>query len=171
MDEKKKSTIKIKHKYRIGNTKNLLQQKRGLSFSKVKNKIKIKNWKKQMEKLEKIDFDIVKDNFRHFFHLNLEENAFDKELSNLEHIFTPMTFWFLINDSYFQKETIKERLANLLKEFSINNYSNDNILVIQEDSDIENDINTLYKKGYKYNTILTEAPDPKIKSDYFEHYR
>ena len=171
MDEKKKSKIKIKHKYRIGHTKNLLQQKRGLSFSKAKNKIKIKNWKKQMEKLEKIDFDIVKDNFKHFFHLNLEDNAFDKELSNLEHIFTPMTFWFLINDSYFQKETIKERLSNLLKEFSISNYTNDNILIIQEDSDNENDINTIYKNGYKYNTILSEAQETKIKSDYFTHYK
>ena len=172
MDEKPKSSIKIKHKCRIGHTTNFLQQKRGFPFFKAKNKNQIKNWEKQMQKLERIDFDMVKDNFKHFFHLNLEDNAFDKELSNLEHIFTPITFWFLINDSYFQKNTIKERLNNLLKEFSLSNYTDDNIMILQEDSENnENSLNSVYKNGYKYNTILTESQETKIKSDFFVHFR
>ena len=123
-----------------------------------------------MEKMEQnLDFDMVQDNFKHFFHLNLEDSAFDKELSNLEHYFTPINFWLLVDISYFQKNTMKERMNNLEKEFSKNINYND-CITIQEDSDInENGTNTLYQNGYKYNTILSEPLETKIKSDFFEH--
>ena len=98
MEEKEKTTIKIRHRSRIGRVSNYLQHKRFLPFNKAKNKFKIKNWKKQMEKMEKnVDYDIVKDNFKHFYHLNLEDSVFDKELGNLEHIFTPIIFFFFLN--------------------------------------------------------------------------
>ena len=172
MDEKPKSTFKIKRRCRLGGASNFLQQKRGLPYYKAKNKIKMNNWLKQMEKLEQnIDFDIVKENCRHFFHLNLEDNNFDKELYNLEHLFTPMTFWFLINDSYFQKNTIKERMSNLIKEFEINKNSHNNILILQEDSDNVENNNILYKNGYKYNSFLSDVQDIKIKSDFFRHIK
>ena len=168
MEEKQKSSIKLKHKCRATRQTNFLQQKRALPFFKVKNKSKSKNWKKKSEKLEEnLDSDIVKDNFRHFFHLNLEDNHFDKELSNLEHLFTPTNFWLLIDDSYFQKNTLKERINNVIKEFSQNmNYSNDNILILQEDSD--NSENDIYRNGYKYNKILNEPQETKIKNTFFE---
>ena len=175
MEEKEKSTIKIRHRSRIGRTSNYLQQKRTLPYFKAKNKFKINNWKKQMEKLEQnADYDIVKDNFRHFFHLNLEDSVFDKELGNLGHIFTPIIFWFLINDSYFQNNSMKERMNNLIKELNIENYNNDNILILQEESDNNNEMisnNNLYHNGYKYNHLLSEPLETKIKSDFFEQIK
>lgn len=46
--------------------------------------IKHKNIKHHIKKEENnnIDFDLVKDNFRHFLHLNLEDEIFEKELQN-----------------------------------------------------------------------------------------
>ena len=171
MEEKAKIKIKIKHRSRIGrpSNSNFLQQKRALPYFKVKNKSKVKNWKKQMEKLEEsLDLDIIKENFRHFFHLNFEDNIFDKELSSLEHLFTPINFWLLIDDSYFQKCTIKERINNLLKEFSKNNNYNSNILILDdEDNDNTDCINNSYQNRYKYNTILSDTQESKIKSNFF----
>ena len=72
MEEKPKSTVKIKHRPKIcrGANSHFLQQKRALPFFKAKNKAKIKTWRKQMEEFEQnVDFDIVKDNFRHFLKL------------------------------------------------------------------------------------------------------
>ena len=46
MEEKQKSSIKLKHKCRATRQTNFLQQKRALPFFKVKNKSKSKNWKK-----------------------------------------------------------------------------------------------------------------------------
>ena len=177
MEEKHKTTKRVKHHHRsrIGRTSNsnFLQQKRAMPYFKAKNKTKINNWKKKMEELEqKVDFDIVKDNFRHFFHLNLEDSVFDRELANLEHLFSPIAFWFLINDSYFQKNTIKERLNNLINELSIaknNNNNDDNILVLNEDSDTNTQC--ISKKGYKYNSILSEPLEAKIKTDFFMHVK
>ena len=174
MEEKPKKTMKIKHRSRIGRTSNFLQQKRAMPYFKAKNKNKIKNWKKQMEELEQnADYDIVKDNFRHFFHLNLEDSVFDRELANLEHLFTPLTYWFLINDSYFQNNIIKDRMQNLIKEHSISNYNNKNILKFNEDNgNYENLSNQyMYKNGYKYISILNEQQETKIKSDFFIHVK
>ena len=170
MEEKEKKTIKIRHRSRIGRVSNYLQHKRFLPFNKVKNKFKIKNWKKQMEKMEKnVDYDIVKDNFKHFYHLNLEDSVFDKELGNLEHIFTPIIFWFLINESYFEKDSMKERIDNLIKELSLNNYNtSDDILVLREESDInENIADSGYKKSNKNCSFISQPLDTKIKSDFF----
>ena len=170
MEEKEKTTIKIRHRSRIGRVSNYLQHKRYLPFNKAKNKFKIKNWKKQMEKMEKnVDYDIVKNNFKHFFHLNLEDSVFDKELGNLEHIFTPIIFWFLINESYFEKDSMKERIGNLIKELNNYNYNtSEDILIIREESDInENIVDSGYKKSDKYCSFLSQPFDTKIKSDFF----
>ena len=174
MDVKPRNTIKIKRKCRLGGTSSFLQQKRSLPYYKAKNKIKVNNWIKQMEKMEQnIDFDIVRENCRHFFHLNLEDNNFDRELSNLEHLFTPITFWFLINDSYFQKNTIRERMNNLIKVFNANKNPNNNIIILQDDSDnAENDDIFLYKNGYKYyNFLVGSSQDHKIKAGFCKHIR
>lgn len=35
------------------------------------------------KKNQNIDFDLIRDNFRHFLHINFEDPFFDKELGNL----------------------------------------------------------------------------------------
>ena len=175
MEEKHKPIKRTKHhRTRIGRkaNPNFLRRKRAMPYLKAKNKTKIKNWKKQMEELEQnVDFDIVKDNFRHFFHLNLEDSVFDRELGNLGHLFSPIVYWFLINDSYFQNKTIKERINNLINELSLikNNNDYENVLVLNEES--ESNAKLISKKGYKYNAILSEPQEAKIKTDFFKHVK
>lgn len=60
---------------------NFLHRKRALNTLKTKKTKNIKHHPKNDEK--NIDFDLIKDNFRHFFHLNWEDNIFEKELQNI----------------------------------------------------------------------------------------
>ena len=155
--------IKLKRKHKTSHTLTFLRHKRVSPSLSVKKKSKEKKWEMQFKKLEEnIDLNTVKNNFQHFFHINLEEGKFDKDLVELEKVFTPCTFWRLINFSYFQDNCLKEKIDNLKKELSISNY-NDDIVLIQEDNELNE-----AKTGYKYNSILTDLHDSKIKSDFFK---
>ena len=158
--------IKLKRKHKTAHTLSFLRQKRASPSLSVKKKSKEKKWEMQFKKLEEnIDVNSVKNNFQHFFHINLEEGKFDKDLVELEKVFTPCTFWRLINFSYFQDTCLKEKIDNLKKELSISNY-NDDIVLIQDDNEINE-----AKTGYKYNSLLTDLHDSKIKSDFFKQVK
>ena len=168
MNEQSKTChkIKIKRRHKIGHSLTFLRHKRASPIINTKNKSKEKTWENQLKKLEEnIDLGTVKNNFQHFFHINLEEGIYDKDLIELEKVFTPSIFWRLINFSYFQDSCLKEKLDNLKKELDINNY-NEDVLLIQDDS--ENNEN---KSGYKYNSLLTDLHDSKIKSDFFKQIK
>ena len=103
--------IKLKRKHKTAHTLSFLRQKRASPSLSVKKKSKEKKWEMQFKKLEEnIDVNSVKNNFQHFFHINLEEGKFDKDLVELEKVFTPCTFWRLINFSYFQDTCLKEKI-------------------------------------------------------------
>ena len=158
--------IKIKRRHKIVHPLTFLRHKRTSPIINSKKKSKEKAWENQIKKLEEnTDLNTVKKNFQHFFHINLEEGIFDKDLIELEKVFTPSIFWRLINFSYFQESCLKEKIDNLKKELDINNY-NEDVFLIQDDS--ENNEN---KERYKYNSLLTELHDSKIKSDFFKQIK
>ena len=163
---KKKYKTKIKRRHKIGHSLTFLGHKRATPNIIQKNKSKEKSWEIQFKKLqENIDITTVKNNFQHFFHINLEEGQLDKDLVELEKEFTPSIFWYLINYSYFQDSCMKEKIDNLRKELENNNYDED-VLLIQDESE-----NTENKKEYKYNSLLTDLHDSKIKSDFFKQIK
>ena len=158
--------IKLKRKHKTAHTLSFLRQKRASPSLSVKKKSKEKKWEMQFKKLEEnIDLNSVKNNFQHFFHINLEEGKFEKDLVELEKVFTPTTFWRLINFSYFQDNCLKEKLDNLKKELNINNY-NEDVLMLQDDSESNEN-----KNGYRYNSLLTDTHDCKIKSDFYKQLK
>ena len=168
MNTKPKASLKLrlKRKHKSGHSLTFLRHKRSLTVIKEKNKSKMDIWENQIKKLEKnIDIQEVKNNFKHFFHLNLEEGIFDKDLVELEKAFSPSIFWRLINYSYFQEDCLKERTDNLIKELNISNEKED-IFLIQDDSDKEEN-----KNNYKYNSLLNEIHHGKIKSDFFKQLK
>ena len=166
MSELPKLNHKIKRRHKIGHPLTFLRHKRASPIINTKNKSKEKTWENQLKKLaENIDLNTVKNNFQHFFHINLEEGIFDRDLIELEKVFTPSIFWRLINFSYFQDSCLKEKIDNLKKELDINNF-NEDVLLIQDDS--ENNEN---KAGYKYNSVLTDLHESKIKSDFFKQIK
>ena len=164
--QKIRHRIKFKRKHKTSHVLTFLKQKRASPSLSVKNKSKEKKWEQEFKKLEEnIDLNSVKNNFQHFFHINLEEGKFEKDLVELEKVFTPTTFWRLINFSYFQDNCLKEKLDNLKKELNINNY-NEDVLMLQDDSESNEN-----KNGYRYNSLLTDTHDCKIKSDFYKQLK
>ena len=164
--QKIRHRIKFKRKHKTSHALTFLKQKRASPSLSVKNKSKEKKWEQEFKKLEEnIDLNSVKNNFQHFFHINLEEGKFEKDLVELEKVFTPTTFWRLINFSYFQDNCLKEKLDNLKKELNINNY-NEDVLMLQDDSESNEN-----KNGYRYNSLLTDTHDCKIKSDFYKQLK
>ena len=164
--QKIRHRIKFKRKHKTSHALTFLKQKRASPSLIVKNKSKEKKWEQEFKKLEEnIDLNSVKTNFQHFFHINLEEGKFEKDLVELEKVFTPTTFWRLINFSYFQDNCLKEKLDNLKKELNINNY-NEDVLMLQDDSESNEN-----KNGYRYNSLLTDTHDCKIKSDFYKQLK
>ena len=164
--QKIRHRIKFKRKHKTSHALTFLKQKRASPSLSVKNKSKEKKWEQEFKKLEEnIDLNSVKNNFQHFFHINLEEGKFEKDLVELEKVFTPTTFWRLINFSYFQDNCLKEKLDNLKKELNINNY-NEDVLMLQDDSEFNEN-----KNGYRYNSLLTDTHDCKIKSDFYKQLK
>ena len=164
--QKIRHRIKFKRKHKTSHALTFLKQKRASPSLIVKNKSKEKKWEQEFKKLEEnIDLNSVKNNFQHFFHINLEEGKFEKDLVELEKVFTPTTFWRLINFSYFQDNCLKEKLDNLKKELNINNY-NEDVLMLQDDSESNEN-----KNGYRYNSLLTDTHDCKIKSDFYKQLK
>ena len=161
MNEKQNNIRKHRKKLKVNNISTFLRHKRAKSFLKAKDKSKIKNWTKHMEKIEEnIDFDIVRDNFNHFFHLNFENMAFNKELQNLERMFTSKVYWYLIENSYFQDRYLKEKIDNLKNEINKEDISNDEEIKY-----------IIYRNGYKYNSLFKDLQETKIKSDIFDNIR
>ena len=164
--QKIRHRIKFKRKHKTSHALTFLKQKRASPSLSVKNKSKEKKWEQEFKKLEEnIDLNSVKNNFQHFFHINLEEGKFEKDLVELEKVFTPTTFWRLINFSYFQDNCLKEKLDNLKKELNVNNY-NEDVLMLQDDSESNEN-----KNGYRYNSLLTDTHDCKIKSDFYKQLK
>ena len=164
--QKIRHRIKFKRKHKTSHALTFLKQKRASPSLSVKNKSKEKKWEQEFKKLEEnIDLNSVKNNFQHFFHINLEEGKFEKDLVELEKVFTPTTFWRLINFSYFQDNCLKEKLDNLKKELNINNY-NEDVLMLQDDSESNEN-----KNEYRYNSLLTDTHDCKIKSDFYKQLK
>ena len=159
--------LKLRKKHKSGHTLTFLRHKRASPYICIKNKSKEKNWENQLKKMEEnIDLNTVKNNFQHFFHINLEEGILDKDLAELEKVFTPSIFWRLINFSYFEDSCMKEKIDNLKKELDINNYSED-VLLIEDD----NDLNDNNKAEYKYNSLFSDIHDSKIRSDFFKQVK
>ena len=164
--QKIRHRIKFKRKHKTSHALTFLKQKRASPSLSIKNKSKEKKWEQEFKKLEEnIDLNSVKNNFQHFFHINLEEGKFEKDLVELEKVFTPTTFWRLINFSYFQDNCLKEKLDNLKKELNINNY-NEDVLMLQDDSESNEN-----KNEYRYNSLLTDTHDCKIKSDFYKQLK
>ena len=156
--------LKLRKKHKSGHSLTFLRHKRASPCICIKNKSKEKNWENQLKKMEEnIDLNTVKNNFQHFFHINLEEGILDKDLAELEKVFTPSIFWRLINFSYFEDTCLKEKIDNLRKELNINNY-NEDVLLIEDD----NDLNNNNKGGYKYNFLFSDLHDSKIRSAFFK---
>ena len=108
-----KHRLKLKRKHKSGHSFTFLRHKRASPNITTNIKSKEKSWENLLKKLEEnTDLFQVKNNFQHFFHLNLEENIFDRELGELEKIFMPSIFWRLINYSYFQDNCLKEKVDN-----------------------------------------------------------
>lgn len=59
-----------------------LNRKRSSFYTKSKLKHCLTKQKKE-KKFPDIDFDLIKDNFRHFLHVDWENTMYDKELSNI----------------------------------------------------------------------------------------
>ena len=164
MNTKPKANLKlrIKRKHKSGHSLTFLRHKRALSVIKEKSKSKKNNWDIQLKNINKEE---VKKNFQHFFHINLEEGNLDKDLAELEKVFSPSTFWRLINYSYFDDEKLKEKPNDLLKGLNISNETED-VLLIQDDSDIEDN-----KNNEKYIPLLNEKNENKINSDFFKQIK
>jgi len=164
MNTKPKANLKlrIKRKHKSGHSLTFLRHKRALSVIKAKSKSKKNNWDIQLKNINKEE---VKKNFQHFFHINLEEGNLDKDLAELEKVFSPSTFWRLINYSYFDDEKLKEKPNDLLKGLNISNETED-VLLIQDDSDIEDN-----KNSEKYIPLLNEKNENKINSDFFKQIK
>ena len=151
---------------------NILNRKRAKSksHSRCKNKSKnhtkhfnIKKGKhiilpKEEEIKEQKNIENVKQNFRHFFHINWENSIFSKEAQKMGEIIDGLIYWFLINSSYFIEDNIQDYIQILKEKYcrkkavaecdnNINNMNNnllDNINNNQEELNT-NTFNDNYK--------------------------
>ena len=70
---------------------------------------------KDEEIKEQKNIENVKQNFRHFFHINWENPVFAKEAGKIGENIDWLVYWFLINCSYFVEDNIQD-YVQILKE-------------------------------------------------------
>ena len=93
----------------------LLNKKRQMSKSKVKRRkhpkkiLDSKYSKPGTTKLIQKEKTIeqVKEDFRHFFHINWEHELFSKDIQRISQNMTGIIYWFLIDSSYFIEDNIQ----------------------------------------------------------------
>ena len=140
----------------------LLNRKRVKSRSMQRHKNKKKKHAKKKEKKGKLlqevkiirpkNNNLIKQNLRHFFHVNWEDNIYNKEIIKIEESLGPIVYWSLINTSYFIEENIQDNIQMLKEKCSkkidlnINN-GNDNEELSMNSLDIYN------KNNDKENSI------------------
>ena len=105
----------------------LLNKKRAKSKDPRRNKSKSKKHKRKDHRnkskrkiISKIDdikelrnLENVKQNYRHFFHINWDDNIYIKEALKIGEAFDPYIYWFLINSTYFVEENIQENMMKI----------------------------------------------------------
>ena len=130
----------------------LLNKKRAKSKDPRRNKSKSKKHKRKDHRnkskrkiISKIDdikelrnLENVKQNYRHFFHINWEDNIYVKEALKIGEAFDPYIYWFLINSTYFVEENIQENMMKIKEGYfdSMPEYINNincNELVVDHD--------------------------------------
>ena len=109
----------------------LLNKKRAKSKDHLRYKSKSKDHKKKEHRnkskrkiISKLDdvkeikkLDNVKLNYRHFFHVNWEDNIYTKEVVRIGEAIDPYIYWFLINSSYFVEENIQENIKKIKEDY------------------------------------------------------
>ena len=115
----------------------LLNKKRTkIKLSKNKKKKNSNHNKEQKQKkvlvenpvIKKKNLEIVKQNIRHFFHIDWDNNIYYKESIKIGELINDYIYWSLINCSYFIEENIQEYPKKIKEEYlkienqSINSY-------------------------------------------------
>ena len=150
--QKIRHRIKFKRKHKTSHALTFLKQKRASPSLSVKNKSKEKKWEQEFKKLEEnIDLNSVKNNFQHFFHINLEEGKFEKDLVELEKVFT--------HDCKIKSDFYKQ-LKSLIEYIKKNN----NIISIDLFNDNEDESNSFAKDKNLINYFIKKIHELNEKN-------
>lgn len=147
---------------------NILNRKRAKSKSNGKFKNKSRNHArhfhnkrgkhiilpKEDEIKEQKNIENVKLNFRHFFHINWENQVFSKEAQKIGEIIDGQIYWFLINSSYFIEENIEDYIQILKDKYcakiavaeykeNMNNTNNNGLNLIENNKNNEEKLNMI----------------------------
>lgn len=176
----------------------LLNRKRGKSKSKIKKSTSLLLSKKDDEDFEKKNFpemknlDIARENIRHFFHFNWDDDSYEKEIIKISRYMTNTNlFWYLIDSSYFSEDNIEQNVHNITEKYletgSMNNNPNEegyisNNVINQNNHNNKNDeaksektlysiINFLnYDKKGKYFSYISSNEFTKIKINQIKNF-
>ena len=128
------STEKSEQKF-ISN--NLLNKKRDKSGTRHKAKRKKRIKKSQKKESNNLLFSnllddekkikIINQNIRHFFHINWDDDIYTKETKKISESIDGITYWHLINSSYFIEENIQEYVKVLNERYLQNKTKYDNV--------------------------------------------
>ena len=83
------------------------------------------------------DFESIKQNICQFFHIDLEDDIYFRQLSRMSELFNESVFWILINSSYFVEENIQNFINNLI-ERCLENKNYEKFEEISDTKKIEN---------------------------------
>ena len=150
----------------------LLNKKRSRSKATIRKKDKKKKSVKRitnnnvgpsiLEIKEEKNIELLRQNFRHFFHVNWDDAIYLKEASRIGEFIDPNVFWFLIDNSYFIEDNIQDYIPKLNKkylDYKIENDShNENINGNINDSNDKNENLTSYDI---YNNINNNGMNNK----------
>ena len=115
----------------------LLNKKRGKSKSRIRRNMSHVMPKKEEEDFyqknlsEEKNLNISRQNIRHFFHFNWDDDLYEKESIKIGKYLTSTLYWVLIDSSYFTEENIENNVKKITDEYletgSINNSINDEL--------------------------------------------
>ena len=144
----------------------LLNKKRGKSKSRIRRNMSLVMPKKEEEDFvqknisEEKNLNISRQNIRHFFHFNWDDDLYEKESIKIGKYLTSTLYWVLIDSSYFTEENIKNNVKKLSDEYlemgSINNI-------------IYDELNNEKKPANKNNNIINNNNIDKTSLDNFKN--
>lgn len=74
------------------------------------------------------NIDASKQNIRHFFHFDWDDDLYEKESIKISKYITTSLYWYLIDSSYFAEDNIESNIKSITEKFleigSINNLQN-----------------------------------------------
>ena len=115
----------------------VLNKKRGKSKSRIRRNMSHLIQKKEEEDFhqknntEEKNLNIARQNIRHFFHFNWDDDSYEKESTKIGKYITSTLYWVLIDTSYFREENIENDIKKIDDEYlemgSINNIINDEL--------------------------------------------